>query len=108
MLLITGDACSSSFGRNGDRYSGEYFGDKIHGFGVYQFANGHCYEGSWHEGRKQGFGMYTFRNSDGKSGEWDHGVLKVPQPQSHESVRHAIEVRFRFLLLLFFPPHCRR
>ncbi|KAF2296661.1 hypothetical protein GH714_000983 [Hevea brasiliensis] len=56
---------------NGDRYAGEYFGDKIHGFGVYHFANGHCYEGSWHEGRKQGYGMYTFRNGDAKCGEWD-------------------------------------
>ncbi|KAI7998516.1 DEAD-box ATP-dependent RNA helicase 38 [Camellia lanceoleosa] len=28
-----------------DRYAGEYFGDKIHGFGVYHFADGHCYEG---------------------------------------------------------------
>ncbi|CAA6664945.1 unnamed protein product [Spirodela intermedia] len=65
---------------------GEYFGDKIHGFGVYQFANGHRYEGSWHEGRKQGFGVYTFRNSDGKSGEWDHGVLKAARKAAQQAV----------------------
>ncbi|KAI3961178.1 hypothetical protein MKX01_035764 [Papaver californicum] len=35
---------------NGDRYSGEYFGDKIYGFGKYHFSNGHCYERSWQEG----------------------------------------------------------
>lgn len=40
--------------RNGDIYAGEYFADKMHGFGVYQFQNGHRYEGAWHERRRQG------------------------------------------------------
>lgn len=78
--------------RNGDRYAGEYFGDKIHGFGVYHFANGHCYEGSWHEGRKQGYGMYTFRNRDTRCGEWDGGTLKTPQPLLTDAVLRAVQV----------------
>ncbi|RZS15150.1 hypothetical protein BHM03_00046938 [Ensete ventricosum] len=53
-----------------------YFGDKIHGFGVYHFANGHCYEGSWHEGKEQGFGLYTFQSGKTRSGDWDCGALK--------------------------------
>lgn len=78
--------------RNGDWYSGEYFGDKIHGFGVYNFANGHCYEGSWHEGRRQGFGTYTFRNGERRSGEWDCGVLKNSLLASDPVVERVLEV----------------
>lgn len=79
--------------RNGDWYAGEYFGDKIHGFGVYHFANGHCYEGSWHEGRKQGYGMYTFRNGDTRCGEWDSGNLKIPSPPLTDAVLRAVQVK---------------
>ena len=78
--------------RNGDRYAGEYFGDKIHGFGIYHFANGHCYEGSWHEGRKQGYGMYTFRNGDTRCGEWDSGNLKTPITPQTDAVLRAVQV----------------
>lgn len=85
--------------RNGDRYGGEYFGDKIHGFGVYHFANGHCYEGSWHEGRRQGSGTYTFRNGEMRSGEWDCGVLKIPLLPSDPSVQRAVQVFFFTRLL---------
>jgi MORN repeat len=87
--------------RNGDRYCGEYFGDKIHGFGIYNFANGHCYEGSWHEGKKQGFGMYTFRNGDVRSGEWDCGSLKNPQSPNDPVVQRAVLVYVYFNLILF-------
>lgn len=84
------------FFRNGDRYAGEYFGDKIHGFGVYHFANGHCYEGSWHEGRKQGYGTYTFRNGDTRCGEWDCGNLKIPSSPLTDAVLGAVEVKHSF------------
>ncbi|KAF6135466.1 hypothetical protein GIB67_015319 [Kingdonia uniflora] len=67
---------------NGDTFAGEYFGDKMHGFGVYRFANGHRYEGAWHEGRRQGLGMYTFRNGETQSGHWQNGVLDVPSTQN--------------------------
>ena len=77
--------------RNGDKYAGEYFGDKIHGFGVYRFANGHCYEGAWHEGRKQGYGAYSFRTGDAKSGEWDSGNLVTSLHSTSEPVRRAIQ-----------------
>lgn len=63
--------------RNGDVYAGEYFADKMHGFGVYSFAHGHRYEGAWHEGRRQGLGLYTFRNGETQSGHWENGVLNV-------------------------------
>ena len=80
--------------RNGDRYAGEYFGDKIHGFGVYHFANGHCYEGSWHEGRKQGYGMYKFKNGDTRCGEWASGNLNTPLPPLTDVVLRVVQVNF--------------
>ncbi|KAM3308703.1 hypothetical protein P3S67_010447 [Capsicum chacoense] len=80
-----------SFQWNGDRYAGEYFGDKIHGFGVYHFANGHCYEGSWHESRKQGYGMYTFRDGDTRCGEWASGNLITPLPPLTDVVLRAVQ-----------------
>lgn len=78
--------------RNGDKYAGEYFGDKIHGFGVYHFANGHYYEGAWHEGRKQGYGTYGFRNGDTKSGEWNDGNLVNRLPPETDPVHRAVQV----------------
>lgn len=95
------------FYRNGDTYAGEYFADKMHGFGVYRFANGHRYEGAWHEGRRQGLGMYTFRNGETQSGHWQNGILDIPSTQNttqpvcpvavnHSKVLNAVQV-FNFL-----------
>lgn len=88
--------------RNGDTYAGEYFADKMHGFGVYRFANGHRYEGAWHEGRRQGLGMYTFRNGETQSGHWQNGILDIPSTQNihpvspvavnHSKVLNAVQV----------------
>lgn len=90
--------------RNGDTYAGEYFADKMHGFGVYRFANGHRYEGAWHEGRRQGLGMYTFRIGETQSGHWQNGVLDTLSTQNtipgspiavnHSKVLNAVQVRF--------------
>lgn len=83
-------------------YAGEYFADKMHGFGVYNFANGHRYEGSWHEGKRQGLGMYSFRNGETQSGHWQNGVLNTLSTQSlvpaspvavnHSKVLNSVQV----------------
>lgn len=97
------DFSSQSLCRNGDTYAGEYFADKMHGFGVYQFGNGHRYEGAWHEGRRQGFGSYTFRSGDTHSGHWQNGILSASSsiqgtiigsslPLDHAKVLHAVQV----------------
>lgn len=98
------DTGSDTMCRNGDTYAGEYFADKMHGFGVYRFANGHRYEGAWHEGRRQGLGMYTFRNGETQSGHWQNGVLDTLSTQNtmpgspiavnHSKVLNAVQVRF--------------
>ncbi|WZZ67168.1 hypothetical protein YC2023_078538 [Brassica napus] len=61
------------------KHAGEYFRDKIHGFGVYHFPNGHYYEGAWHEGRKQRYGTYGFITGDTECGEWDDGNRLSPE-----------------------------
>lgn len=97
--------------RNGDTYAGEYFADKMHGFGVYRFANGHRYEGAWHEGRRQGLGMYTFRNGETQSGHWQNGIMNVPSTQNntypvspvavyHSKVLNAVQVLIVDLCLM--------
>ncbi|KMS99787.1 hypothetical protein BVRB_1g020800 [Beta vulgaris subsp. vulgaris] len=73
---------------NGDVYAGEYFADKMHGFGVYKFANGHQYEGSWHEGRRQGLGVYSFRQWEAQSGYWQNGQLVKATCQTQLSESH--------------------
>lgn len=100
--------------RNGDTYAGEYFADKMHGFGVYRFANGHRYEGAWHEGRRQGLGMYTFRNGETQAGHWQNGVLDVPSTQNaiypvspvavnHSKVLNAVQVHTIYMKYLCLP-----
>ncbi|KAL2462196.1 histone H3 K4-specific methyltransferase SET7/9 family protein [Abeliophyllum distichum] len=76
--------------RNGDRYAREYFGDKIHGLGVYHFANGHFYEGSWHEGRKQGYGIHTFLSGEMRCDKWNSGNLRTPLPPLMDTVLQVV------------------
>lgn len=103
VLLVFVLRVLSWFSRNGDTYAGEYFNDKMHGYGVYSFANGHRYEGAWHEGRKQGLGLYTFRNGETRAGYWNRGALETRSTQAtdpqaphmvhHSKVLHAVQVR---------------
>ena len=111
--IITWLLCSLLH-RNGDTYAGEYFADKMHGFGVYQFGNGHRYDGAWHEGRRQGLGMYTFRNGETQSGHWQNGILDVSTAEngnpgslkatSHSKVLSAVQVTtcFSFWSRMFY------
>ena len=104
-LILFANSCIFVLFRNGDTYAGEYFADKMHGFGVYSFANEHRYEGAWHEGRRQGLGMYTFRNGETQSGHWQNGILDIPSTQNtsypvspvavyHSKVLNAVQVLY--------------
>ena len=44
----------------GDKYIGEWKKDKMHGQGMYIFANGDRYQGAWKDGKKQGPGIYLY------------------------------------------------
>ena len=44
----------------GDKYIGEWKKDKMHGQGMYIFANGDRYQGAWKDGKKHGPGIYLY------------------------------------------------
>lgn len=97
---------SICFARNGDTYAGDYFADKMHGYGVYKFANGHRYEGSWHDGRKQGLGIYTFRNGDTHAGHWHLGTLESRSTQVSNSSSAVATNHFKVLNAVQVLLHC--
>lgn len=89
--------------RNGDTYDGEYFVDKLHGFGVYCIANGHWYEGAWHEGRRQWFGLTKWRHSIRslrKLGSWN---LRTHFFQNFLLLHFVMPKAFQVLILCCLP-----
>jgi hypothetical protein len=63
---------------NGDRYEGEFFEDRLEGFGVYVFGRGawagERYEGDYLVGRRHGYGVYRWTTGDVYSGPWQDDV----------------------------------
>ena len=51
---------STSGDNKGDKYIGEWKKDKMHGQGMYIFANGDRYQGAWKDGKKHGPGIYLY------------------------------------------------
>ena len=44
----------------GDKYTGEWKKDIMHGQGMYNWANGDRYQGAWKDGNKHGPGIYLY------------------------------------------------
>lgn len=67
---------------NGDRYVGEFKGNKRHGHGVFNYSNGDRYEGEWKSDIKDGKGRYIYKNGTCYEGPWKynhksgHGVMR--------------------------------
>jgi len=51
-------------------YDGDWHEDKMHGFGVYNYANGDIYEGEWEHNLHSGYGKYLFTDGSRYEGEW--------------------------------------
>ena len=58
---------------NGEKYIGEFKDGKYHGRGTGTFANGDKYIGEHKEGNRNGKGTYYFANGDKYYGEWKDG-----------------------------------
>jgi len=43
-------------------YEGEWFEDKMHGYGIYYFPDGAVYKGNWKNNVFSGHGVYEFPN----------------------------------------------
>jgi len=59
--------------RFGNRYEGEFLGNKINGLGQYSFTNGDKYIGEFINGNYHGQGIFSFKYGDTKSGTWVRG-----------------------------------
>ena len=55
---------------SGDKYVGEWNGNKMHGQGTYTFANGDIYVGDWMDDNRDGQGTFTYADGDKYVGEW--------------------------------------
>ena len=55
---------------NGDKYVGEWKGDKKHGQGIYTFTNGEEYVGEFKNGKFHGQGTFTLIHGVEYVGEW--------------------------------------
>jgi len=67
---------------NGDRYEGEFFEDRLEGFGVYSFGRGpwqgERYEGDYVAGQRHGHGVYRWTTGDVYRGPWREDVATGP------------------------------
>ena len=54
----------------GDRYEGEFCENKMHGNGVYTWADGNHYEGGFRNGKQHGHGIHAWKDGRLYDGEW--------------------------------------
>jgi hypothetical protein len=83
---------------NGDRYDGEFFEDRIEGFGVYTFGRGpwagERYEGDYVAGRRHGHGVYRWATGDVYRGPWrDDTAIGPSTPMMRAQARWREEAR---------------
>jgi hypothetical protein len=58
---------------DGRSYDGAYIDDKKEGFGVYIWPDGRKYEGQWLNGKQHGEGKFTNTKGKSRRGEWKEG-----------------------------------
>ena len=59
--------------RKGNRYEGNFLGEKFHGQGIMTFFDGRKYVGEWKDDKYHGQGTYTTPDGEGYVGEWKDG-----------------------------------
>ena len=62
--------CSGTYTFKGNKYVGEFQGNKFHGQGTYTWPDGAKYVGEWRDGKRNGQGTRTFHNGNQYAGEW--------------------------------------
>ena len=72
----------SSFG---EEYSGDWFEDKFHGKGTYNWPDGRHYKGEWKDGKMHGYGEMKYDDGCRYEGHYandkphGHGIYYWPQ-----------------------------
>ena len=56
---------------NGDKYVGEIWKGKRHGYGVYYFQNGGFWYGPFHDNNQTGYGALFTNEGKMRVGKWD-------------------------------------
>jgi hypothetical protein len=54
-------------------YTGQWLGDKRHGFGCQDYPDGILYEGMWRDDRESGFGQLHYVEGKRYVGDWSDG-----------------------------------
>ena len=67
---------------NGNKYVGEFSGDKFHGRGRFTYASGVEYFGEWRDDKLHGKGTYTLLDGSVTEGVWENGNLIVSKTTS--------------------------
>jgi hypothetical protein len=55
-------------------YDGEYFMDKKHGYGIFNWASGNVYKGNYKEDERHGYGEMYWIDGSIYKGEWVRGI----------------------------------
>lgn len=53
-----------------EKYEGEWIDGKMHGRGIYYYADGTIYDGTWSEGKMHGKGIFIYPNGNKYDGEF--------------------------------------
>ena len=53
-----------------EKYEGEWVDGKMHGRGIYYYADGTVYDGTWSEGKMHGKGVFIYPNGNKYDGEF--------------------------------------
>jgi hypothetical protein len=51
-------------------YEGEYYMDKKHGYGVFEWESGNVYKGNYFEDERNGFGIMKWTDGSTYMGTW--------------------------------------
>jgi hypothetical protein len=83
---------------NGDRYEGDFYEERIEGFGTYTFGRGpwagETYTGEYVGGRRHGHGVYRWASGDLYSGPWHEDVpAGPPTAMMRAQAKHREEAR---------------
>ena len=59
---------------NGDKYTGHWKNNQIHGYGVFEWINGEIYRGQWKNHQKNGYGTHIAVIGNRYDGYWENDL----------------------------------
>lgn len=81
--------------RTGARYSGQWLGQRRHGFGVQNWPDGAAFKGQWENDCATGKGQFQHSNGDVYIGQWKNNVAHGDGTYRHQGERTTYEGQFR-------------